>query len=168
MAASLGLEENQAVDQVVASPFVSVVIPCLNEAETIAICVRKAKAAIERRGLAGEVIVVDNGSTDGSPQLAAEEGAEVLREARLVAARVSAQRRVYRLNPAPLLELEAWLEPYRKYWASRLDALGTHLDEHARASSRAGKPAPAPNLARAAARPRRARTRPSTSKRSTP
>ena len=36
---------------------------------------------------------------------------KVLRDARLVAARVSAQRRVYRLNPAPLLELEAWLEP---------------------------------------------------------
>ena len=93
---------------------------------------------------------------------------KVLREARLVAARVSAQRRVYRLNPAPLLELDAWLEPYRKYWAGRLDALGQHLDERARASSRAGTPSLAPRLARAAAPPRRARTRPSTSKRSTP
>jgi glycosyltransferase involved in cell wall biosynthesis len=61
---------------------VSVVIPCLNEAETIAVCIRKAKGAIERRGLAGEVIVVDNGSTDGSPQLASAEGAEVIREPR--------------------------------------------------------------------------------------
>lgn len=59
---------------------------------------------------------------------------KVLRDARLVAARVSAQRRVYRLNPAPLLELEAWLEPYRKFWAGRLDALGRHLDAHALAS----------------------------------
>ena len=61
---------------------VSVVIPCLNEAETIAVCIRKAKGAIERRGLAGEVIVVDNGSTDGSPELASAEGAEVVRESR--------------------------------------------------------------------------------------
>jgi glycosyltransferase involved in cell wall biosynthesis len=61
---------------------VSVVIPCLNEAETIAACIRKAKGAIERRGLAGEVIVVDNGSTDGSPQLATSEGADVIQEPR--------------------------------------------------------------------------------------
>jgi DNA-binding transcriptional ArsR family regulator len=93
---------------------------------------------------------------------------KVLREARLVAARVSAQRRVYRLNPAPLLELDAWLEPYRKYWAGRLDALGQHLDEHARASGRSSKPGPPPLIGRATARPRRARTRPSTSRRSTP
>jgi glycosyl transferase family 2 len=46
------------------------------------VCVRKARSAIERKGLAGEVIVVDNGSTDGSPQLASEEGAQVLREPR--------------------------------------------------------------------------------------
>ena len=59
---------------------------------------------------------------------------KVLRDARLVKARVSAQRRVYRLNAAPLLELEAWLEPYRKFWAGRLDALGRHLDAHALAS----------------------------------
>jgi DNA-binding transcriptional ArsR family regulator len=55
----------------------------------------------------------------------------VLREARLVHAQVSAQRRVYRLSPMPLLELEAWLEPYRKYWNERLDALGRHLDRRA-------------------------------------
>ena len=97
---------------------------------------------------------------------------KVLREARLVAARVSAQRRLYRLNPAPLLEVDAWLEPYRKFWASRLDALGAHLDEHARASARVGKsstPAAsraAPRAQRAAARP--STSKPSTSKRSTP
>jgi hypothetical protein len=61
---------------------VSVVIPCLNESETIAICIRKAKAAMERDGISGEVIVVDNGSTDGSDLIAAEEGARVINEAR--------------------------------------------------------------------------------------
>jgi DNA-binding transcriptional ArsR family regulator len=55
----------------------------------------------------------------------------VLRQAHLVHAQVEAQRRVYRLNPMPLLELEAWLEPYRKYWNERLDALGRHLDRRA-------------------------------------
>lgn len=51
----------------------------------------------------------------------------VLREAGLVEARVDAQRRVYRLRSEPLAELDAWLAPYRRLWASRLDALGTHL-----------------------------------------
>jgi hypothetical protein len=63
-------------------PTVSVVIPCLNEAETIEICVRKARRAMERDGLDGEVIVVDNGSTDGSPELAESAGARVIRESR--------------------------------------------------------------------------------------
>jgi glycosyltransferase involved in cell wall biosynthesis len=61
---------------------VSVVIPCLNEAETIAICTRKAKRAMEHAGLSGEVIVVDNGSSDQSDLIAAEEGARVVRERR--------------------------------------------------------------------------------------
>src|SRR5437588_5158247 len=61
---------------------VSVVIPCLDEAETIAVCVRKAQQAMDRDGLAGEVIVVDNGSSDGSPEIAAAEGAKVIHERR--------------------------------------------------------------------------------------
>jgi DNA-binding transcriptional ArsR family regulator len=53
----------------------------------------------------------------------------VLRRAGLVEARRDAQRRIYRVAPAPLRELDAWLEPYRRLWASRLDALERHLDE---------------------------------------
>ena len=61
-------------------PRVSVVIPCLNEAETIATCVRRARQALETNGLAGEVVVVDNGSVDGSGELAAGAGAQVVLE----------------------------------------------------------------------------------------
>ena len=52
-----------------------------------------------------------------------------LRQAGLVSVRVEAQRRCYRLRAKPLLELEAWLEPYRKFWTSQLDALEEHLDK---------------------------------------
>lgn len=54
-------------------------MPCLNEAETLATCIRKARTAIENTGVTGEVIVADNGSTDGSQRIAEEEGARVVR-----------------------------------------------------------------------------------------
>jgi len=61
---------------------VSVVIPCLNEAETIAECVTEARAVLDENHLDGEVIVVDNGSTDGSGRLARGSGAVVVDEPR--------------------------------------------------------------------------------------
>jgi DNA-binding transcriptional ArsR family regulator len=51
-----------------------------------------------------------------------------LRAAGLVVVRQDAQRRWYALNAAPLVELDAWLQPYRQLWADRLDALERHLD----------------------------------------
>jgi hypothetical protein len=57
---------------------VSVVMPCLNEARTVAACVEKAKRALEELGVCGEVIVADNGSTDGSREIAAAAGARVV------------------------------------------------------------------------------------------
>jgi DNA-binding transcriptional ArsR family regulator len=51
-----------------------------------------------------------------------------LREAGLVAVRVDAQRRLYRLEPAALAELDEWLAPYRRLWRHRLDALESYLD----------------------------------------
>ena len=53
----------------------------------------------------------------------------VLRESGLVEVRQDAQRRWYELNPTPLVEIEAWLQPYRRFWAGRLDALTRHLDD---------------------------------------
>ncbi len=52
----------------------------------------------------------------------------VLREAGLVEVRGEAQRRLYRLRSEPLREIDAWLEPYRRLWALRLDDLERHLD----------------------------------------
>lgn len=60
---------------------VSVVMPCLNEATAVAECVANARAALERAGLSGEVVVADNGSTDGSPEIAEQAGARVVRVA---------------------------------------------------------------------------------------
>ena len=60
------------------APEVSIVIPCLNEAETIEGVVREVQAAVEKNGLSAEVIVADNGSSDGSQQIAARLGAKVI------------------------------------------------------------------------------------------
>ena len=61
---------------------VSVVIPCLNEAANIEPCISKARSVLSEHGVAGEVIVVDNGSTDGSGELARAAGATVVEERR--------------------------------------------------------------------------------------
>jgi len=55
----------------------------------------------------------------------------VLREAGLVEVRPDGRRRLYALRPEPLAELDAWLAPYRRHWAGRLDALERHLDTQA-------------------------------------
>jgi len=62
------------------SPLLSVVIPCLNEAETVGRCIDSATEAMRTAGVTGEVVVVDNGSTDGSQDVAAARGARVVHE----------------------------------------------------------------------------------------
>jgi DNA-binding transcriptional ArsR family regulator len=52
----------------------------------------------------------------------------IMREAGLVEVRTDRQRRLYRVNPGPLRDLDAWLAPYRRMWSDRLDALERHLD----------------------------------------
>lgn len=53
----------------------------------------------------------------------------VLREAGFVEARVEAQKRIYRIRPEPLMEIDAWLEPFRRFWTGHVDALERHLDQ---------------------------------------
>ena len=58
-------------------PEVSIVMPCLNEADTLATCIDKAHRAFRDAGIEGEVVVGDNGSTDGSPAIAEAHGAQL-------------------------------------------------------------------------------------------
>jgi len=56
----------------------TIVLPCLNEAETLAVCIRKARASLAELDVSGEVVIADNGSTDGSQEIARAEGARVV------------------------------------------------------------------------------------------
>lgn len=56
----------------------SIVMPCLNEAETLATCIDKARGFLDRHGIAGEIVIADNGSTDGSQEIAISRGARVV------------------------------------------------------------------------------------------
>jgi DNA-binding transcriptional ArsR family regulator len=64
----------------------------------------------------------------GMPQPAVSKHLRVLREAGFVESTVDAQRRLYRLRPEPLQELDAWLAPFRRFWSAHVDALERHLD----------------------------------------
>src|SRR6188508_2538289 len=62
------------------------------------------------------------------PQPTVSKHLRVLREAGFVEYTVDAQRRLYKLNPEPLRELDAWLAPFRRFWSTHVDALERHLD----------------------------------------
>ena len=62
------------------------------------------------------------------PQPTVSKHLRVLREAGIVESTVDAQRRLYRLRPEPLREIEDWLEPFRRFWSAHVDALERHLD----------------------------------------
>lgn len=57
----------------------TILMPCLNEAETLATCIKKARTFLERENISGEVLIADNGSTDGSQAIAEELGARIIR-----------------------------------------------------------------------------------------
>ena len=62
------------------------------------------------------------------PQPSVSKHLRVLREAGFVESRIDAQRRLYRIRPDPLKEVEDWLAPFRRFWSAHLDALERHLD----------------------------------------
>jgi DNA-binding transcriptional ArsR family regulator len=75
------------------------------------------------------------------PQPAVSKHLRVLREAGFVESTVDAQRRLYRLKPEPLQEVDAWLAPFRRFWSAHVDALERHLDrmDHARSKTETPK-----------------------------
>jgi DNA-binding transcriptional ArsR family regulator len=77
---------------------------------------------LEQERTVGELVEVLDMS-----QPAVSKHLRVLREAGLVEARVDAQRRVYRLRPEPLADVDAWLQPYRRFWRGKLASLHRHL-----------------------------------------
>lgn len=78
----------------------------------------------------GERSVNDLVAPLGLSQPGVSKHLRLLREAGLVEVRVDGRRRWYGLRPQPLAEVDAWLEPYRAHWSSRLDALERHLEEN--------------------------------------
>jgi DNA-binding transcriptional ArsR family regulator len=74
------------------------------------------------------------------PQPTVSKHLRVLREAGFVEATVDAQRRLYRLKPEPLEEIDEWLAPFRRFWSTHLDALERHLDRMDQSPSPKRKP----------------------------
>lgn len=73
------------------------------------------------------------------PQPSVSKHLRVLREAGFVESRVDAQRRLYRIRPEPLMEVDAWLAPFRRFWSVHVDALERHLDRMNQVPRRKGK-----------------------------
>jgi len=76
------------------------------------------------------------------PQPSVSKHLRVLREAGFVKSRIEAQRRLYRVQPEPLMELDAWLGPFRRLWSKHVDALEQHLEKMNEAPPVKGKKKP--------------------------
>ncbi len=76
----------------------------------------------------GERAAGDLVKATGLSQPGASKHLRLLREAGLVSVRAEGQKRLYRLEAGQLAALDSWLEPFRQFWADRLDALGDHLE----------------------------------------
>jgi DNA-binding transcriptional ArsR family regulator len=75
------------------------------------------------------------------PQPTVSKHLRILREAGFVESTVDAQRRLYRLKPEPLQEVDAWLAPFRRFWSAHVDALERHLDRMERSTRTRATPA---------------------------
>jgi DNA-binding transcriptional ArsR family regulator len=86
---------------------------------------RRAILALLRHGeqTAGSLV-----ETLALPQPNVSKQLRVLREAGMVRSRIDGPRRLYSIDPAPLMGLDRWLADYRSFWAAKLDALGNHLE----------------------------------------
>ena len=73
------------------------------------------------------------------PQPSVSKHLRILRDAGFVESRVEAQRRLYRIRPEPLKEIDAWLEPFRRLWVRHLDRLERHLDKMDKKSPTKGR-----------------------------
>lgn len=86
-----------------------------------------------RRAILGMLLTAEHSVGEielelGLSQPAVSKHLRVLRDAGFVESRVEGQRRLYRLRPEPLMELDEWLAPFRRFWSRHLDALERHLD----------------------------------------
>src|SRR2546426_9537989 len=95
---------------------------------TFAIIAEPNRRAILRLLVSSEQSVGELERRLRMPQPTVSKHLRVLREAGLVESSVDAQRRLYRLKPDPLQEVEAWLAPFRRFWSAHVDALERHLD----------------------------------------
>jgi glycosyltransferase involved in cell wall biosynthesis len=119
----------------------SVVMPCLDEAETLGTCIRKVQSVFAEHGIAGEVVVADNGSSDGSQEIATALGARVVHVARrgygsALAGGIAAARGTYVImgdadDSYDFLEIPAFLERLRQGYdlvqGCRLESGGGHV-----------------------------------------
>ena len=74
----------------------------------------------------------------GMSQPSVSKHLKVLRDSGFVESRIEAQRRLYRLRPEPLMELDEWLAPFRRFWTKYVDALEKHLDKMDKVPSKKG------------------------------
>jgi len=95
---------------------------------TFAIIAEPSRRAILSLLASSEQTVGDIEEQLRLPQPSVSKHLRVLREAGFVESRVDAQRRVYSIKPEPLMEIDAWLAPFRRFWSAHVDALERHLD----------------------------------------